>query len=731
MFSRVIWQHRSFVESLLGHLFLLGFLGYLLFAGQQWWRDSALAGLGLAKNPYTHGWSGPKTPHPAAIGKLLLGSQDGTLRVLILKRPQSMAQLVRAEKRIMQQYAQHRQLQLAWIEVEKPAQLVSHLLEGRADVMIAAQELVPADQQEGIRFTVPWGISRQQVVMRADSGKMERLGDLVTRQVAVKRSSPAFPVLEALAADHPSMDIDIIPEYVDVDTILQRVKSGQYDLTVMDSMVLGSFLPQYLDLKATFYLTEENTMAWGVPADAGELLVSLNRFLNEKYLHSNVAEIYREDLPGLQARRRLRLITYKSPVNYFFDHGNLKGFEYELIKRFAEQERMRLDVVIADSHGEMRKLLAEGKGDLIAASLPAGSYGPQSGIHYSKPYSYAAPIIVGRSQEKPLLDMGDLQGRRVILPQESPYRKTLERIKARGIEFEIIAAPAHMNMEATLFRISQGIYDLTVIGGHQLKSEFARQLNLTAYFPLEEPLPHTWVVRAADTQLLSSLNDFIAREFRRGFYNVLYARYIDGAASQLGSPRLFTKLERLSPYDEVVHRYAEQYGFDWRLIIAQMYQESRFNPEAMSVAGAEGLMQILPSTAAELGMTDLNDPDVSIHAGIRYLAYLRDSFEDNLLMEDRTWFTLAAYNAGYRRVQQARQLAARMGLREDRWFDNVEKAMLAMARPYMREGKVTRLCRCGQTAVYVREIKTLYSNYARLTRSIKMAANRVETVKDS
>ena len=142
-------------------------------------------------------------------------------------------------------------------------------------------------------------------------------------------------------------------------------------------------------------------------------------------------------------------------------------------------------------------------------------------------------------------------------------------------------------------------------------------------------------------------------------------------------------------------------------------------------------MQLIPETAELMGVsnTETNNPEISIDAGIRYLSYLRDKFEDSLLLQDRIWFTLASYNAGYGRVKKAREMAEDMGLDKNRWFDNVELAMLAMAKPFKRDGQTVRLCRCGQAVVYVREIRTRYYNYIRLTETRQLAFNTQTTVR--
>jgi membrane-bound lytic murein transglycosylase F len=502
--------------------------------------------------------------------------------------------------------------------------------------------------------------------------------------------------------------------------MLEQVQTGRYDLAVAESMSLEPLLPRFLDLTVAFDLTPGEPRSWAVHEGSIALLDSLNQFLNRRHLEMELARIYREDLPELLDRKLLRLITYRGPSNYYFDRGRLRGFEYELVRRFADAHRMRLDVVIAHSHEEMRRLLLEGRGDLIAAGVPEGGFG-EARFASTRTTDFVAPVVIGREDEPPLRDARDLAGRRIVLAPESPYRELLIGLQAQGIALEIADADPALDIEGTLFRVARGMYDLTLIGSHQVKPELGRQINLQAHFALAEPAPAAWVVRRGDTQLRAALNDYLAREFRKGYYNVLYSKYIENPQPLPGDAERLTE-QRLSPWDEIVHEYADHYGFDWRLIVAQMYQESHFNPDAVSYAGASGLMQILPTTAEFMGAGDINDPRQGIETGIRYLDHLRSQFEEDLLLEDRTWFTLAAYNAGPQRIQRARRLAAEMNLDQDRWFDNVEKAMMRLAVPYTRDGEVVRDCRCGQTVVYVRDIRTRYTNYVRLTQSLRTAA---------
>lgn len=171
---------------------------------------------------------------------------------------------------------------------------------------------------------------------------------------------------------------------------------------------------------------------------------------------------------------------------------------------------------------------------------------------------------------------------------------------------------------------------------------------------------------------------------------------------------------RLSPFDDVIRASARRYGLDWRLVAAQMYQESRFDPEARSWVGAVGLLQVMPRTGAELGFSNLADPDENIQAGTRYFAQLLERFESDLPVQQRVRFALAAYNAGLDHVLDARLLAKQKGWDPNRWFRNVEKAMLLLEQARWYRTVRRGYCRGSEPVAYVSHIQTTYDAYARL-----------------
>ena len=131
-------------------------------------------------------------------------------------------------------------------------------------------------------------------------------------------------------------------------------------------------------------------------------------------------------------------------------------------------------------------------------------------------------------------------------------------------------------------------------------------------------------------------------------------------------------------------------------------------------------MQVLPRTARELGITDLHTPESAIEAGVRYLSWLRERFEPELSVKDRMWFVLAAYNAGAGHVRDARLIATQEGWNANRWFGNVEKAMLLLSkRPYAKQAQYGYV-RGEEPVKYVREIRDRYNAYIKLTKIEKL-----------
>ncbi|MCH8977206.1 MAG: transporter substrate-binding domain-containing protein, partial [Proteobacteria bacterium] len=447
--------------------------------------------------------------------------------------------IAQKERALVEQFARENQLTTEWYGVEDEWQLMSALISGHGDIVIGQGESLAAGMPDQIKFTYSWGVTRQQLVVRTDTTQIERLDDLFVRQIALKKSSPSWSILEKYLPENSAMDLVAISELIERDEIMMRVASGEYDVAVVESGYLDEYLPQHPELSVAFDFSKAESHAWAVRTDAEILQNRLNEFLNKTHLSMIVTDVRLEDLPKMQERKVLRVITYQSPGNYFFNNGKMHGFEYSFIKEFAKSKRMNVDVVLASSHEEMRELLLSGDGDIIAASLPENSLHDEN-IKMTIAYDYSAPVIIGRDTEKSLVDIRDLEGRRIALAPESPYRDILEGIQRRGIDFEIIDTDGGMNVEETLYRVSHAMSDLTILGGHQVKAELTRQYGLKPLFTLSEPVGQSWAVRASDHKLLAAVNDYIEQEYRGDTYNVLYSKYLSRPKNRKAESRLLT-----------------------------------------------------------------------------------------------------------------------------------------------------------------------------------------------
>ncbi len=185
---------------------------------------------------------------------------------------------------------------------------------------------------------------------------------------------------------------------------------------------------------------------------------------------------------------------------------------------------------------------------------------------------------------------------------------------------------------------------------------------------------------------------------------------------------------KISRYDEVVKRESERIGWDWRLVSSLIYQESRFNPQAVSWAGAFGLMQLMPATAGRFGVSRNTSPESHIRAGVSFIKWLDKRFEgvipDSI---ERTKFVLAAYNVGKGHVDDARRLTEKYGDNPDIWEDNVEKWLLNKSQPkYYRDPVVKHgYARGIETTNYVRQVTDRYEHYKNIVDDGLLANNQL------
>jgi len=663
----------------------------------------------------------PTTDIPPFIraGDLSDIRESGTLRVLYPRLTHTphlprRGHTIDLELELATSYAKSQGLEPVFIYVDSRESLIPSLLEGKGDLIAANLTVTPA-RKDRVAFTVPLAMVREQLVARSDEVRLDDIEAMVGRRVAVRRSSSFWETVEGLRDLHPGIQIETVPEDLETEEIIHRVALGAYDLTVADSNLVESCRQYRQDFRAAFDLTPDRPIGWAVRPDAPALLASLNRFLTHSQLTTPTQEVQLGDWPEIKQRRVLRVLTRNTAASYFLWRGHLMGFEYDLAREFARRHRLRLEIIVPGEGEDLLTMLREGRGDIVAAALTPTEERRRSGVEFSRSYNKVTQVVVAREYESVLDGIQDLAGRKLHVRRNSSYWATLERLRdEEGIDLTLAAVREDMETEEIIHEVGEGTYDLTLADSHIVDIELSWQDKVKAAFAIGEPVDLAWAVRNDNPELLAQIDAFLGDVYRGEFYNVKYNQYFRNRARMLShSEERAARTGGFSPYDELVKKYAKAYDFDWRLIVSMMYQESRFNPHAESFAGAVGLMQILPRTAEELGFIDLQDPEEAIHAGVAYLNWLRDRFEPELPVQDRMWFSLAAYNAGPGHVRDARRLASRLGKDPNRWFDSVESAMALLARQQYAEQAQHGYCRGTESVRYVRDVRDRYNAYVR------------------
>ncbi len=643
------------------------------------------------------------------------------LRVLLpnvrtaLSYPPDVASSHEYEIELVKRFAEKHYLELDWIHVDRWEDLIPSLRSGKAD-LIAANLTITDSRKDKVAFTVPIDTVREKLVVRVGD-EIHSPADLVGREVAVRERSSFSNLLKEIRNQHAGIELRLLPEHIPAYAILSGVSSGEYDIAAVDISQLDATSDQWPDLKVVDGLTRDSTIAWGVNPEAADLLAALNSFLGREQLKKQSQAIYKDDLSGIKNRQVLRVLTRNNAATYFVWRGQFLGFEYELMKRFADRHGLQLEMVVPNRWSDLIPTLKAGGGDLIAASMAITDEHARQDIAFSNPYNLVTEELVARADEPAISGPEDLTGRTVVIRRSSSSWSMMQKLRDEGIDFNLVPAPDTMETEEIIARVASGEYDLTVSDSHILSVELIWRNDIKPALTLNGPVAHGWVVRKEDKELLAALNKFLEKEYKGRFFNFVYNKYFENSRrirDHVAAHQEYSAKGNISPYDEQVQKYAEEYGFDWALIVAQMYQESRFDPMAESWAGARGLMQILPTTGELFGVEDLHGVDTSIETGVRYLAWLHERFESELTVQDRMWFTLAAYNAGLGHVRDARDLARKMGWNPDRWFNNVERAMLLLSRRSFYQLATHGYARGSETVDYVRKIRNRYNAYVRL-----------------
>jgi membrane-bound lytic murein transglycosylase F len=391
-------------------------------------------------------------------------------------------------------------------------------------------------------------------------------------------------------------------------------------------------------------------------------------------------------LEQVRTRGELRVVTLNLPTCYYLGAQGSEGLEYQLASRFAIQLGVRLAMYPVANESAMQDELAAGRADIAAASLSDSPDWQRVG-DAAVPYANIPQLVVyQRSGVRPR-DTLQLESARLAVRAGSPQERILEKLRrtmAPTLEW-VQTAPSSAD---PIEDVDSGGADYAITDAREFS--YARHLypNVLVGFALPDTRPVQWIVRKGATGLLEAVDQFFGALAQTGDLTQLVEEASgDTRRFQYEESREFQThvADRLPRYRAWFEAAAAQVGIDWRLLAAIGYQESKWDPRAVSEDGAQGLMMLTADTAQAMGIKDRDDPQQSIFAGARYLAQVRQMIPDRIAEPDRTWLTIAAYNVGFGHLEDARVITQALGKDPDSWAEVRERLpLLAQGRWYTR-----------------------------------------------
>lgn len=418
----------------------------------------------------------------------------------------------------------------------------------------------------------------------------------------------------------------------------------------------------------------------------------------------------------------LHVATLYGPTSYFNYRGQQMGFDYENVRRFAEDEGMVLDLQVAPSLQSLLKIVSTGEVELAAYPVPVIE-------EYNKLVKHCGvkevtwQVLVQPAGKDIIKDVTELVGKTVYVEQDSKYHyrlKNLDHELGGGINIVPISRDSLIT-EDLIAMVDRGEIPLTIVDSDiaELNKSYFPHLNIGMKISLDQY--SSWAVANDCDSLAMRIDRWGKRKENTQILRTIYKKYfeISKTPPPFEDPEeafgvTIEKSGRVSPYDDLFKRHSSIPDYDWQLLAAIGFIESRFDNNVSSWAGAHGVMQLIPSTARAMGVEPelLLNPDVNILAAARLLKSLDDALAEKVPdKNERQLFVIAAYNCGLGHIFDAIALAEKYGLDPEMWLGNVSEAALLKSRPQYYNDPVVKngYFRGRETVEFVDRVMSVYS----------------------
>lgn len=414
------------------------------------------------------------------------------------------------------------------------------------------------------------------------------------------------------------------------------------------------------------------------------------------------------ELERIRERGKLVMLTINGATTYYLGPNGESGFEYDLARAFADAVGVPLEVVAVPSIEQLVPSLLAGRGDFLAANL-SRSPDRLDDLRFGPVYEQVEPVVVYRRGSRRPREVADLADGRLGILDGTSYEVFLEDwAQEYGLEW---AEFPDASIEDLLEDVSNEELDFTILDSNIFDLNRRYFPAVRRAFEIGPPQPLAWATRLGDDDtLVQAMREFFAADSTAPLVGSLRERYYSHVENYepVGTFNFMQQMrERLPGIRALFEEAAEATGLDWRLLAAVSYQESHWDPDAVSRTGVRGLMMLTLQTARQIGIEDRRDPAQSVSGGARYLVSLIERLPERIEGPDRLWLALAAYNIGLGHLEDARVLTEAQGGDPDRWVDVRDRLPLLTQERYFSQTRFG-YARGYEAASYVENIRTFY-----------------------
>lgn len=435
-------------------------------------------------------------------------------------------------------------------------------------------------------------------------------------------------------------------------------------------------------------------------------------------------------LDSILARKKITALTDYSANTYFIYRGQRMGYQYELLNAFAKYLGVSVDLRIEANLDSSFKYLERARADVLAMGLTV-TRDRTAFLRFTRPLFYTREVLVQRKPENYrkmatadeinshlIRNRLDLGGLTIHIRKGSVYYQQLLALQ-NSIGDSIHIVQDTLSSEMLIREVAEHKIDYTIADEFVARNSAKIYPNIDVKTPVSFEQKIAWAVRKDQKHLADTLDTWLAKFNKTLEARLLYNKYFKNMrVRRLVKSEYFSYTGgKLSPYDDLIKKAARKIGWDWRLLASMIYQESEFKPHVKSWVGAYGLMQLMPETMKEFGVTEKSSPEEQINAGVRLLQSFKNQLPEEITDSvEKIKFTLASYNGGLGHILDARRLAGKYNKNPNVWDNNVDYFVLHLSEkkyyhdPLVRNGYM----RGWETYDFVKDIFSRYEGYKTL-----------------